>query len=166
MPVKASRRQNIKGFTLIELLVYMGLSAIFIVILTEIMVATVNVKLDSQSFSSVESDYRYLTLKLAQDISSASAISQPAAIGTPSSTLALTINGATNTYAVSNSRLAVTNSYGVNYLTSGETKVSNFQITRYGPAGRYVKVVLGLESATLVNGSPKTKTLSFTTGLR
>ncbi len=159
-----NRAKNSAGFTLIELLIYMGLSAVFVVIITEILVATVNTRLEAQAYSSLESDYRFLSLKLPYDLKSASAITAPTVIGTPATTLSITINGQTHTYAKVGDKLVVTNSYGQNSLTSSETKVTNFSVTRYGLNGKYVRLTIALESATLVNGQPKTKVLNFTAG--
>lgn len=156
---------NKKGFTLVEMLLYLGLSALFIVIITEVLVATVDTKMDSQAFSYLESDYRYLALKLSRDINSASSISAPATTGQAAGTLTLVINGQNNTYTVSSNNLTLTNNNGVNKLNSSEIYVKNFQVTRLGTSGKYVKVTINLESKTRVQNKIKSKVLSFTVGL-
>lgn len=158
-------RTSTAGFTLIELLVYIGVSTAFIAVITEVLVASVNVKLDAQSFSYLESDYRFLTLKLSDDLSRAQTITAPANIGSPSSTLSITISSQPNTYSLADGALVVTNNYGQTKLTSSETTVTDFSVTRYGPAGNYVAISATLQSKTLVNGQAKTKVLNFTTGL-
>src|SRR4030042_5852170 len=70
-----------KGFTLVEILLYMGLLAILLVVLTEILVSILAVKIEFEATSSVEQDSRFLLSRLFYDINRASAITTPGSIG-------------------------------------------------------------------------------------
>ena len=59
------------GFTIVELTIYMALLAVFLVIMTQILVSILDLQLESQATSFVEQDSRYILSRLAYDINRA-----------------------------------------------------------------------------------------------
>ncbi len=121
-----------RGFTLIELIISMGILAMLLLVLTDLFLAITNLRVESEATSSVEQDGRYILSKLIYDINNASAITTPGSLGTQTSTLVLTLNGVTNTYALSSGNLVLTNTNGSNNLNSLYTTISNFTVLRLG----------------------------------
>lgn len=56
-----------KGFTLIELLLYMALMIIFLGVLTDLFVSTLDLKKESEAVSAVEEDGRFILSRLTYD---------------------------------------------------------------------------------------------------
>jgi type II secretory pathway component PulJ len=124
-----------QGFTLVEFLLYLGLLSIFLVILADIFVSIIEVRLASESISSVEQDERFITARLIYDINRAASVTAPASPGDVSSTLALVINGISHTYQLNGGNLELTNNLGADQLNSGEAQISNLSFKRVGNAG-------------------------------
>ena len=61
---KKSQPAGRQGFTLIELLIYMALVVIFIGILTDLFVSTLDLKKESEAISVVEQDGRFILSRL------------------------------------------------------------------------------------------------------
>src|SRR5688572_12402979 len=117
------RRGHHTGFTLVELLITMGLLSIFMLVITDIFAAVVDVRTESEATSAVSEDSRFLLARLSYDVQRASAVTTPAALGGASGTLGLTIGGVAHTYAVSGGNLQLTNPSADN-LNSSETVIS------------------------------------------
>lgn len=79
------------GFTIIELVIYLGLLGIFLVIMTNLFVATLNVRLESQNQSALQQDGRYLIQRLTYDLRRANQINLPL-LGEQTNSLDLLIN--------------------------------------------------------------------------
>src|SRR5690242_969296 len=91
-----------KGFTLVEFLVFMGLYSIIIVIMMQIFVSMIDVQLANKSSSSIDQEGDYLLARLAADMDVAQTINVPSDLGTPSTTLRITLNdGSIYTYSIS-----------------------------------------------------------------
>lgn len=112
------------GFTIVELLVYMGLSTIFLGVLTDIFIAILDSKIESEATSAVEQDSRFILTRLSYDAERASTMSA-------SSNLIMTIGGSTYTYSISGNNLTLN---GDN-LNSSETKISNLTFQQLGNPG-------------------------------
>lgn len=124
-----------RGFTLIELVLYMGLMTILIGALSTIFTTIVDVQTESKSTSSVDQDGRYILAKLLYDFQGNTpvVINTPSSLGTPSTSLVLTLSGTSTTYSVNGSNnLILTNSYGSNQVNSSDTSVATFSATRIG----------------------------------
>jgi len=93
------------GFSLLELIVYIAILAIVLVIFTGTFLSLNRGQGQVQARSEVNAALRFATEKIAQDIRSASAVTVPALAGTSSSTLALTVSGATTTYCIAAGQL-------------------------------------------------------------
>ncbi len=128
-----SRRKN--GFTLVELVVYMGIVGVFMLILTDILVAILNTRLSSQSTSQVAQDGRYVYTRLIYDINRATSVTLPLNLGDSSTSLVASVSGLTNIYALSNGNLVLTNSSGSAQLNSVDTSISGLTFKRIGNAG-------------------------------
>ncbi|OGM29554.1 hypothetical protein A2630_01000 [Candidatus Woesebacteria bacterium RIFCSPHIGHO2_01_FULL_44_10] len=158
-----------KGFTLIELLLYMGLFSMFMVVLTNIFISSLDVKLESQANSAVVADGRFILSRLNYDITNAGTIDLPAGLGAFGSSLQLTTDGETLIYSLdSQSNLVLTDTVGSGKLNSSETKVTavNFRKIGNSDGGETVRINFTLESATLVNGQPEVRDYQTTVGLR
>jgi len=162
------------GFTMIELIVYMGLLSIFIVILTTIFTSSLDVQLESKSRSSLVQDGQFILARLSYDINRASAIVTPANLGDTSPpspatpTLALTINGGTYTYSMTNGILYLNNGSGNQALNSYNTTIQSLSFQRLGNAGgkNTIKVAMTLQSVVLKNGTHETVDYATTLGIR
>ena len=121
-----------RGFTIMELLIYMGLTAILLVVLTDIFVSILGVQSESTASSSVEQDGRYILARLSYDLPRASAIVNPSGLGQAATSSAiLTIDGANYTYDGSTGNLLM----GTDQLNSFGTRISNLTFQRLGNAG-------------------------------
>jgi Tfp pilus assembly protein PilW len=126
-----NKAKNRKGTTLVELLIYMALLAILLVTLTDMLVAILNIKVESEATSNVEQDGRYVIERLVYDIRKADAINSPSLGGT-SSSLSITVDGGTYSYAVSGDYLQLANTYGTNNLNGNTSVISNTSFKRLG----------------------------------
>jgi hypothetical protein len=123
------------GVTFVELLLVMGLLGIFLVVLTNIFTATLDVQTQSQAYSATVSDGRFIMARLNYDIARATAVTTPAALGDSDAALVLTIDGSPYTYALNAGSLQLTDPTGTAGLDGGGTTVSNLSFQRLGNAG-------------------------------
>lgn len=153
-----------KGFTIMELILYMGLLLILLAILSQLFTSSIESQLDSQSFSYVQQDGRFILNRMTYDIQNASAVTTPAALGGTSTTLVLVINGVTNTYSLTGANLLVN---GVR-LNGFNTTVSNLTFQKIGNSGGKPTVRFGyrLTSLVTINGVPEVKNYATTVGLK
>ncbi len=159
--LRYSTRQS--GFTLVELLITMGLLGIFLVTMTTIFAASIDVQTRSNSYSAVNADGRYLMARLDYDIARASAVTTPASLGSTSTSLALTIGGSTYTYALSGSALQLTSPAGSGSLTGTGDTATNVSFTKIGNSGgletiRYTFTLTGIGSGSKANTQTFTST--------
>jgi prepilin-type N-terminal cleavage/methylation domain-containing protein len=98
------RKLNQRGVTFIELLIVMGLLSILLVIMLTIFTSSIDDQAQSEGYAATISDGRFLLARLNYDIARATAVTNPATLGSTSSSLGLTINGATYTYALTADR--------------------------------------------------------------
>src|SRR5258706_11621238 len=77
------------GFTLIEMMITMGLLSIFLIVLATLFTASIDVQTRSRTYSAVTNDSRFLLARLDYDITRASAVTTPAALGASASSLVL-----------------------------------------------------------------------------
>src|SRR5207253_6251537 len=93
-------RSSKRGFTLVELLIYMGILAILIYVLTDILYSFVSTQASSESNAAVTQDGRYIYSRLIYDINRAQSVSGPANLGDSSNNISLVINGTNYSYSV------------------------------------------------------------------
>ncbi len=164
-------RQNtlaVRGFSLVELIIVMGLMTIFMVVLTDIVVAVSNVQTESEATSSVSEDGRFILARLSYDIQRANSITTPASLGGTSVSLAIVIGGVTQTYALSGGNLQLTNNLGTSNLNGSETTISALSFTRRGNIGGKDTITLSftVTSQVLQNSGAEVKTYTTTVGRR
>lgn len=79
------------GFTILELVLYLGLLGIFLVIMTNLFVASLDTQLESQDQSALQQNGRYLIQRFTYDLHRAHTISSPN-LGNQATSLDLVIN--------------------------------------------------------------------------
>lgn len=125
---------NSFGFSLIEVLIYISVIAVVTTAISGVFLSIANGQARADAAAEINSNIRFVTDKINQDISAASAITQPASAGQTLSTLALTIGASSISYCVVNSQLHRSSSgicdAGSELLTSQAVKVNNLSFTR------------------------------------
>lgn len=167
------RRQ--RGFLLLELVLYMGLLMILLTIMSEVFIATLAVKLESESTSAAQQDGSYIMARLAYDIRRSSNILSPA-LGQSATTLSLDIieNSVHKTYQYiwSNNSLVLSDGATSDLLHSNNSTVTNFTVTRVGNSGSItnakdtISTILTVKSVAQTRAGLHTLTFQSTTGLR
>lgn len=158
-----------KGFTIVEILIYIGLFSMFMVVLTNIFVSSLDVKLGSEANSAVVTDGRFILTRLENDITQAQAISLPASLGDEGSSLTLTLPGGdTLSYNLNGDNLELTDAIGSGKLNSSETKITSLNFHKIGNAdgGETVQINIVLESTTAIRAQPEIRDYQTTVGLR
>lgn len=162
------KKQAQQGFTLIELIIYMGIVSIFMVVLTDILFAVLNVRLSSESTSQVAQDGRYIYTRLIYDINHASSVSIPLNLGDSSSTLSASIGGILYSYTLSNGNLILSAPGSSDQLNSVDTTVSDLSFKRIGnPAGKSTfQIAFTVNSKIITKGKTDQEVFQTTAGLR
>lgn len=93
------------GFTLLELLVYIAILAIISTFVTSAFFSINQGRARVEAATEVNSNLRFAIEKMSQEIKSASAVSVPATAGATSTSLQLTVGGATLTYCIPDSHI-------------------------------------------------------------
>lgn len=168
--MKNKLRNSNSGFTMIELLIYMGLLAIFLLVLIEIFVSMVNVHLQSKADASVDEDGKFIIARLLYDIARANDVLTPAALGGAANTLALQIGSTTYTYVPNGGNLTLTDDIGTENVNSDGTTIVSASFTRLGNLGGKdtVQITVTLESKAHKTGASSgvVKTFQTTGGRR
>lgn len=157
-----------KGFTLIELSIYMGITLVIILVLTELLAAIFSTQLTTQSTAGVSQDGRHIYTRLTYDINRAENVVVPAALGEQSSSLTLTADGITYTYALSGGNLNITDPSGTNILNGPDTSISNLTFKRIGnPSGKHTfQIKYVITSRVVDKGEAESKSFQTTAGMR
>ena len=160
--------KSLKGFTLVELLIYMGLISILMVMITQLFGSIFDVKVESEASSSVEQDGRFIFSRLIHDIQRSTAITTPLSYGASSSSLVLTIEGVSYTYAVSGGTLQLTNDIGTNSVNSSQTAVSDMTFQKIGDetANETVQISFTISSIAQRTSGSEVRTYQTTVGRR
>jgi hypothetical protein len=156
------------GFTIMEMLIYGAILSTFLVVLSTMFSSVLESQLESEATAAVTQDSRYVFSRLSYDIGKASAILTPSNIGDQTSSLQLTINGSTYSYALNNGELVLTNSFGQNALTSSGTIVSGLTFKRLGLSGGKQSIRIGFTLTSKTNriSGPEVRTFQTTFALR
>ena len=156
------------GFTLVELLLVMALFAMLLTALTDMFVSVLHVQSESETNAVVMSDGRYILSRVGYDITHATAVSTPAAIGGSGASLVITVGGNAYTYALSGGNLQLTNNNGTNNLNTSETTISGLTFQRIGNAGGKdtIRMTFTVTSKATSNQGAKTETFTTTVGRR
>lgn len=160
--------KKISGFTLVELLIYMGLMSFLLAVISQLFGSIFDVKTESEATAAVEEDGRFLLSRLIYDVERASAISTPSGYGASAGSLVLTIGGVTNTYAISNGVLQLTNGSGTNRINGSGTTVSAATFQKVGDeaGNETVKMSFTVSSVAQRNSGSEVRTYQTTVGRR
>lgn len=161
--MKKSRNTNQKGVTLVELLIYMGLLAILLVLLTDMMVSIMEIRTESEATTAVEQDGRFLLARIGYDIYRADAVTTPANSGDSTETLVLNTGGNSHTYSLNSSDLTLSTGGNSDKLNSSGSTVSNLSFLRLGNS---IKVSFTVTSTTQRTQGYEVKNYSNTYALR
>lgn len=157
-----------QGFTLVELMLYMGLLGIFLFVMTDLFVSTLDVRSESTSYYVVTYDAEYLQKKLSYDVRRSDAITAPV-VATTSSSMNLSIGGSSTTYGLTNGNLLLTQGGQSYQLNSNATSITNFSVFRIGSgsATDTLQISYTIASRTMLRGAPaESKSVQFTVGGR
>lgn len=156
------------GFTIIELLVYMGLLAIFLTIISQIFVASVDSQLESESEGGVQQDGKFILARLQYDLENASAIIEPSFSGSLSGRLQFITGGVTQNYQLASSDAILTDGVNTHQLNGVNTTVSGLLFTRRGAVNGkpFITASFTLTSVVVRNKGPEVQTFETTIGTR
>lgn len=159
-----------QGFTLVELLLYMGIFLILLIVFLQLFSSILDVQLESQSTSAVDSDGKYIIARLAYDIENASSIVTPSGNGLTRSSLEIWSNSADEDVVLTGGNLQLVNvtTGQTNNLNSADTIVSNVSFTRLGSTyGKStITVAFTLTSTTHRTGGAEVRSYTTTLGQR
>lgn len=157
-----------RGFTIIELMVYMGLLAIFLTIISQIFVASIDTQLESEAESGIQQDSKFIFARLQYDLANATAIVEPSFSGSSSSLLQFVSGGTTQSYQLTGVNAIFTNGVNIYQLNSVNTAVSNLLFTRRGVANGkpFITASFTLTSAVVRNSGPDVQAFETTIGTR
>ncbi len=162
------------GFTLIEMVLYMGLLSILIAIMSQMFIATLGVKIESEAGSSIQQDGNYIFSRIAYDIHRASRIIAPE-LGESGSIISLgIIEGGVERiyqYVLENNTLTLADGVTTEPIHSADTNVSTFTVTRVGNSATIINAKDTLHlfiTITSVNALTGAQQMTFqsTAGLR
>jgi prepilin-type N-terminal cleavage/methylation domain-containing protein len=164
--MKIAKTQH--GFTLVELMVALVLLGGFLIVLTSMFAATMQLQAESQATSAVIQDGQFMMARLTYDIQRADAITVPAALGGSGTALTVTISAVSNSYAVTGGKLQVTNGSGTTDLNGNRTTISALTVQRLGNVGGKdtIKFSFTVTSTGRDNAGTKTQTYTSTVGRR
>jgi type II secretory pathway component PulJ len=153
-----------RGFTIVEAMVAMGLLAAFLVVLMTLFISIVNVQTKSAGNSAVMQDGKFLMARLNYDITRATAISTPNALGASTSTLVMTIAGNTYTYVLNGVNLQLTDGLGTANLNGNRTTISNLNFQKLGNVSgkESIRYTFTVTSAIKETGPNDTQTYTST----
>lgn len=123
-----------RGFSIVEMLLYSGLLTLFLVVLSNLFLTSLDIKIASEGDSYTGQDARFIISRLTYDAKRAESIISPA-LGASANSLALVIDGVGYTYAPSGTNLEVTDAGGTYNLNGSETEVSDVSFQRIGNVG-------------------------------
>ena len=155
-----------KGYTLIELLIFMGMFSILLVVMTNIFSQIMDVRRESESVSSVEQDGNYILNRFIYDISRASGINIPNAVGVTNTVLDLTIDSTNYVYGLNNENLQLTANSQTYQLNGTNTTISNLSFKRIGNDDNKDTIQLNYTVTSPGPSGPETKDYQTTVGLR
>lgn len=139
-----------KGQTVVELIIYLALLSIFLTVLLDIFVTTLNFKLQAEAASALNQDSRYILGKISYDVYNSDSFTVPS-----QGELDITTAGITKKYSVNSGDLIIDGTK----LNSLDTKVNNLIFTKIGTT---VTVNFTLQSINVLPGAPRTESITVT----
>lgn len=145
-------KKNTRGFTVVELIIYMALLSIFLLVLLDIFITTLNFKLQSEATSALNQDARSILGSLNYNIYNAGSASVL-------SGSKLSLDSGAKIYELSGQDLLL-NSIKLN---GSDTKVDSISFIKVGST---IRISYTLESLILTQSGVKTQSVDTTLGLR
>jgi len=139
---------------MVELLIYMALLVIFLTVLMDVFVTTLNFKLQSESTSALNQDTRFILEKISYDLYNADNFTVPSP-----TQVSFTFAGTNNSYTISGGDL-LRNSVKLN---GTDTNVQSLTFTQIDNT---LKVSFTLESQINLPGGPRTQSVVTTVAPR
>lgn len=164
-----------RGFSLIELMLYMGLTSVLIALMSQVFLATLNVRIESANTSGVQRDGRFIIARLGHDIRKADAILSPdIGVASSSMTLIITEGGSPQAYryAWDGQNVTVATVDESVQLNSNDSVVTYFSLTRRGNSATVedgkdtLSVSLGLDGVSDVGAGRQTLEMDTTISQR
>lgn len=158
----------LRGFTVIELLVYMGLLAVFLTIISQIFVASIDTQLESEAESSVQQDSKFILARLHYDLANVTSVVEPSIPGSTSSQLRYIANGVNGSYGLTGENVILNDGLASYQLNSQNTRVSNLFFTRRGVTNGkpIITAAFTLTSRAVRNSGPEIQAFQTTIGIR
>ncbi len=150
-----------RGFTLVELMIYLGLSAIMLVILSQLFGTILEESVKVQNYSAVQTDGRYILGRLKTQLNNADSVSVPAGLGDSAGELIMIVGGTSYHYYVSNGHLYLNDSTGDYLISDLSTRVTDVVFTRTGNTGGKPVILIQFTSSTGVEGTPQYESQTF-----
>lgn len=162
--IRLLKKKGVVGHTLMELIIYMGIFGLLLVVISQLLSVTLDVRRESEAVSYTAQSARYILARMTYDIRRASAIVTPSSLGAQSTSLVLTIGGVANTYQLTDSNLTL-NGVQVNGF---ETSVSDLDFTRLGNSGgkNAIRVSYTVRGRVLKRSGEETVAVQTAIGLR
>jgi prepilin-type N-terminal cleavage/methylation domain-containing protein len=147
-----------RGFTLIELLVYMGIFSILLVVLTEMLVSTLKIQLDSAATGSVDQNNRFIEKRLSFDIQRA----KSSQVSVDQQILTLNINGTNHIYTTNGDNFTLNG----DELNGYDTTVSNLLFQKIGTVNSSIVINYGIRSDIVRSSGPEIRNVNTVINLR
>lgn len=146
----------------------MGLLAIFLTIISQIFVASIDTQLEAEAESSIQQDSKFILARMQYDLVNATSITEPSDVGSTSSQLQFVSAGITKMYQLNGTTLEFSDGVGTYQLNSSTTRISDLSFTRRGvPGGKpYITAIFTVTSETTRSSGPETQTFQTTFGIR
>lgn len=146
----------------------MGLFSMLVVVITDILVTTINIQLRTESTTSVATDGRYIYSRFIYDINRAETVVQPQNLGDSASTLQFTADSNNFTYGLNNGNLTITDVNGTYQLNSFDSSISDLTFQRIGNAeGKHTfRINFTVTGKTKSENQTEVKKFQTTAGLR
>lgn len=159
------------GFTIAELLVYMGLMSLFLIVLTELFVSSLDTQTAAEALSSVDMSGRFINNRLIYDLQRGKTITTPASLGVAATSMQFTdIDGRTISYALSGNNLNEKISGTTYQLNEYDVNVSSLSFTRIGNGlGKEDTIRVSYILTSVANretAGPEVRNFQMTVGLR
>jgi len=116
----------------VELLIYLGLATIMLIVLSELFVSILNESAETQNYSAVQTDGRYITARLRYSINNADSITTPANLGGTSNELTIVTGGNQFHYYVNGDKLYLNDGTGDYLMSNLDTKITELKFSRQG----------------------------------
>ncbi|MFA5776466.1 MAG: hypothetical protein WC988_02845 [Patescibacteria group bacterium] len=152
---------NKKGVTLVELLIYLGLATIMLVILSELFVSILNESVETQNYSMVQTDGRYITARLRYTVNNADSITTPANLGDTSSELTTVNGGSQFHYYVNGEKLYLNDGTGDYLMSNLDTKITDLVFSRQGNVAGKPVVSISFTASSGVSNTAQYESQNF-----